>query len=189
MRNVIFSIDNENVPLCLAIFKQFFAGLQTEGKAKGNLIPIIGAYKGQTENSFLCKESDFWTHIEPAGFCDNQESILYITECNKKYADLFFLATDETQNLGSMHEVSEAEALASEAYSYRPDKKMFWIAKPGNPDTMLQSELPDPWDILAECESVLADYTVSLNKGTVGPMLTRLYAAMDAKRKLDKKAA
>lgn len=37
-------------------------------------------------------------------------------------------------DLGCMHEVCREEAMQADAWTYRPDMGVFWIAKKGNPD-------------------------------------------------------
>jgi hypothetical protein len=102
-------------------------------KLDGNVVQCIGSYKGALEVSFIMLTSDFETYVKPYGFVDNQESVLRVSECNKQYADLEF-SDGSRKNVGSLRDVTKEEALAQEAWTYRPDTQQYWITVEGNPD-------------------------------------------------------
>ena len=128
---VIFSIDNEDDP---RVRRKFEGDFEDSVLTGSNLIKLIGAYKGETENAYLARVADFDAFVKPMGFVANQESILRVSECNKRYAVLEYLADGTQQDLGCLKDVPEAEAKAQEAWSYRPDIDVYWIAIKGNPD-------------------------------------------------------
>ena len=131
---VVFSIDRQNDPIFVNAFAAAFAAAET----KGRLVPLIGCYKGEREVSFIAYACDFWAVAYEGGWARGQESILFVTECNKQYATLLFLADGRTEALGSLKSVSKAEALAQDAWSYNPRTGNYFIAAKGNPDTVLE---------------------------------------------------
>lgn len=128
---VIFSIDKEDNPIFLSAFKSYIANCDMDGD---NCLPVIGCYKGQIERAFIINAKHFDKYVKPSGFVDNQESFLQVASGNKMEAVLLFPATGARVSLGSMHQVDEAEAKACEAWTYRPDMGVYWIAREGNPD-------------------------------------------------------
>jgi hypothetical protein len=133
MSYVIFTIDFENNPLRMNVFLNHIAALP-RGEMQGEIIPMLGCYKGQKEHSFICNAQDFDIHIRGTEFIKGQESILHVASGNKMEAYLEYLADGRTEQLGCMHQVPREEALQSEAYTYRPDMNCYWVAKQGNPD-------------------------------------------------------
>lgn len=126
----IFSIDFENNPLRLSIFKAFLA----ECAMRGAVVPIIGSYKGQTEHSFLCRRDDFEAYIRGTAFMQGQESVLHVASGNKMETTLEYLDGRPSEFLGCMQQVTYEEAMTHDSWSYRPDINIYWVAKPGNPD-------------------------------------------------------
>ncbi|MDG1314080.1 MAG: hypothetical protein P8P29_00975 [Flavobacteriaceae bacterium] len=136
MSYVIFSIDNEYNPHSTDIFRRYIRMVQ-DGAKTSNLIPCVGSYKGKKENAFMWSLQDFNEHVRGSVFVAQQESILHVASGNKMEADLEYLQPDaplEAEFIGCMHHVCKEEALASEAYTYRPYLNMYWVAKHGNPD-------------------------------------------------------
>ncbi len=133
MRYTIFSIDNVHDTHSLAKFTRHIDTAKAMGKLKGSMVQCIGSYKGELELSFLMNTSDFEANVRPYGFIDHQESILQVSECNKQYADLMF-ADGTRQSIGSLQDVTKEQAMASEAWTYRPDLNKYWVAVEGNPD-------------------------------------------------------
>ena len=136
MSYVIFSIDNEHNPHSMQAFLNSIADIRCS-YATSNLIPCVGSYKGQKENAFMWSLADFNDHIRGSVWVAQQESILHVASGNKMEADLEYLQTNRLlafEFIGCMHHVCKEEALASEAYTYRPDLNMYWVAKHGNPD-------------------------------------------------------
>jgi len=135
MSYVIFSIDNEDNPHSMHIFRGYIRMVRESYKTS-NLIPCVGSYKGKKENAFMWSLQDFNKHIRGSVYVEHQESILHVASGNKMEASLEYLDPDGQfyEFLGCMHQVCKEEALASEAYTYRPDLYMYWVAKHGNPD-------------------------------------------------------
>jgi len=134
MSYVIFSIDNEDNPFAMHLFMDYIDMVRSRAKTS-NLIPCVGSYRGQKENALMWSLKDFNEHIRGTIFVAQQESILHVASGNKMEAELEYLQKP-TFNffIGCMHQVCKEEALASEAYTYRPDLNMYWVAKHGNPD-------------------------------------------------------
>lgn len=135
MKYVIFSIDNQHDAFWRGVLAGMFKG------AKGNLVPCVGSYEGETEFSWLCLREDFDNLIAGTDLIAEQESIMAISECNKQYARLEFLGTNgyakgAIQSLGSLKPVSKEEAMQHAGWTYRPDIDIYWIAVKGNPDTV-----------------------------------------------------
>lgn len=130
-KHIIFSIDGENNYETCEAFEAYLTKLNIGFKL------IKGSYKGQTENSWIVNSKDFDAILD-AGYLDNQESILVLgghDARDRRQAHLEYLkdtpeaSTGDTINLGWLGSVEQAEALACEAYSYRPDLGQYFIAK------------------------------------------------------------
>lgn len=134
MKYVIFSIDDQSPMGVLNFLKHF-----NERDTKGTVVQCVGSYKGETEWSFLTLWEDFRDHVAFHNFVGGQESVLRISECNKQYAQLLYQDGAE-QSLGSLKSVSKEEALKHDAWTYRPDLDVYWIAVQGNPDTVPPQE-------------------------------------------------
>lgn len=137
MSIVIFAIDNQS-PFNHMLFRSMFAGADTAGQ----LIPVIGSYKCETEFAYICLREDFNDFVEPNGFCEEQESILEATQCNKQYATLVY--EDGTrEGIGSMQVVSQSEAAMHDGWTYRPDMNQWFVCKKENPDSVPP---PEGWN-------------------------------------------
>ena len=131
MKYVIFSIDNQHDAFWRGVLAGMFKG------AKGNLIPCVGSYAGETEFSWLCLREDFDNLIAGTDLIAEQESIMAISECNKQYARLEFLDGErDNVGLGSLKSVGKEEAMQHSGWTYRPDINIYWVAVKGNPDTV-----------------------------------------------------
>lgn len=130
----IFSIDNVHDIRALAKFTHHIDVLQAMGKLRGQVKTCVGSYKGQLETSFLMRSDDFVDHVQGSVYITGQESILRVSECNKQYATLVYLADDSTEFIGSLKCVDKDTALAQDAWTYRPDVDQYWITVKGNPD-------------------------------------------------------
>lgn len=90
------------------------------------IVPLMGSYKGIEERSYMVPMSEHGTALRVARE-HNQESIL------TRYSDgsvyLYYLDTSEQVYLGTFHAVSEAEAKAQDAWTYRPDLNQFYIVR------------------------------------------------------------
>ena len=125
------------------------------------------------EASYMLSEEDF---DRMRGFSPRtvagQESFLYITSCNKQYATLVY-ANGDRETLGSMHSVTQKEAMDSPAFSLDYATGNYFVCKQGNPDkespearnqrklwaavdTLLDGGFDDAWDALRELEDVRA---------------------------------
>lgn len=138
MEKVIFSIDFENNPHRMNIFKNYIA--ENHHRMNGNVVDMIGCYKGKREHCFICRLDDFDQLIRGSAFIAGQESILLVASGNKMEVGLEYLKPPvgfddwKVVDLGCMHEVCREEAMQAENWSYRPDLDVYWIAKKGNPD-------------------------------------------------------
>lgn len=135
MEKVIFSIDFENNPHKLNIFMNRIAEAEAFGQLEGHILPMLGKYKGKTEHCFICRRDDFDKHIRGSEYIKGQESIMMVASGNKMEVRLEYLdQRSPPVGLGCMHEVCREEAMQADAWTYRPDMDVFWIAKKGNPD-------------------------------------------------------
>lgn len=135
MPAIIFSIDNEANPVNYHAFMGYMAN-------RAPCIAAIGCYKGQTEKAFIMDSADFDKHVKDSGFVTAQESFLYVASGNKMEATLFYPASGERVAIGCMHSVEADVALASDAWTYRPDLGVYWIAREGNPDRVKKHKKP-----------------------------------------------
>ena len=145
MKYTIFAPDDQS----LVDFYSWLYNLQV----RPNPRLIIGCYKGQIETSIIMRSDDFEHMRATTAMVDNQESVMRVSGCNKAYCELVYLDGNADGNtktgvgrvefLGSLHEVTPAEALASEAWSYRPDVNggTYWVAKMGNPDHLIGDDV------------------------------------------------
>ena len=127
---IIFAIDNGTDDLRASNFEQAFNDF--DGR-KGNLVKCLGYWEGVAEPSYIALREDFENIAKAGGWVDQQICTLAVTSCNKQYAQLEY-PCGKLEQLGSMHEVTREEALASVGYTYRPDLNIYWVAKQGNPD-------------------------------------------------------
>ena len=132
----IFSIDNVENPHALAKFLRYMDTAKNMQNMSGNLIQCIGSYKGKLEVSFILNEHDFNRFVRGKWWVESQESILEVTECNKAYATLVYLADNNRESVGSLKRVASEEAIKKDAWTYRPDLDQYWISVEGNPDTV-----------------------------------------------------
>ena len=133
----IFSIDDVNDIHALAKFTHYLDVKKAMQELKSEVKVCVGSYKGQLETSFLMRSDDFERFINCRSgwpFIKNQESILRVSECNKQYATLEYLATGKKEFIGSLKCVDKDTALKQDAWTYRPDVDQYWIAVQGNPD-------------------------------------------------------
>jgi len=137
MKYVIFSIDGQEDYVERMLFENSF---RTSKKTVGSLKPLTGSYKGAKEYSYICLAKDFFVICGP--WVLNQECILTVTECNKKYTHALY--QDGTHEyLGCMKSVTEAEAKATDAWSYREDLDTYFITDINGNDHYMT----DPYDI------------------------------------------
>lgn len=133
MRDVIWCPDDQS-PRFLAMLQGLWKGLETDG----NLIPVIGSYKGESEFAFICSENDFRNIVARRGWAEDQESILLLTRCNKQYAVLEY-EDGRTEGIGCMKQVSQSDALNQDAWTYNPEQNAWYICVDKNPD-----DIPPP---------------------------------------------
>lgn len=156
MSFVIFAIDFENNPLRMNVFKGYLAYLTMRKRLTGNVLQMVGSYKGTLEHCFICNVEDFEECFRGTVYIKGQESILHVASGNKMEARLEYLADGRIEALGSMHQVSKAEAMAEMSWMYRADMDAYWVARKGNPDILPPSTgwpamvAPTVWAMAAE---------------------------------------
>lgn len=136
MKYTIFSIDNPNDWHNMSRFMRYVDEIMAMRKTKGRFIQCVGSWMGKLEPSFICRTDDFLEHILESGYVEDQECVLQVSECNKQYAQLWYLDDDKKESLGSLKSVSKQEAETQDGWTYRPDLNIYWIAVKGNPDTV-----------------------------------------------------
>ena len=98
---------------------------------------IVGSIKGELEDSFIINLNDLKL-IHDGGILDGQETILLLDQedagrrpAYKLYTHLihdFTLGADVLVSIGTMREVEEEVAKASDYFSYRPDLNTYFVA-------------------------------------------------------------
>lgn len=133
----IFTIDFENNPFRMNVFMNYVSSLVND--LKGNVLPMVGCYKGKKEHCFICRTDDFNHHFRHSAYIAGQESILHVAGGNKMETVLEYLdGTTPSKGLGCMHAVCREEAMEADNWTYCPQRKAYWIAKVGNPDNSLK---------------------------------------------------
>jgi len=188
MNHVIFATDGD--------FVEQIAIKQIVEAAGG--VSVVGKYtKMETldatvvfEQSYILNYAKFnellWAGQLPM---KNQESVLVVSECNKQYATLRFLedgkfAGRPDKYLGCMKRVTEKEAKAQQAWTYKPTTGEWFIVVDNS-----QSEAPaerDARELWAAIDGVLNGWAevediVDVG-GTMGPRVDALLAVRDKKK-------
>jgi hypothetical protein len=97
-------------------------------------VPVVGRYRGTDENSFLCVPSSREEFEALVSFAlDNfgQESVLLNSNggvLNMARGVYLSYALRCDMVARRLVRVTEAQALNSDAYTYRPDNQTFWVA-------------------------------------------------------------
>lgn len=95
-----------------------------------NIKPLHGSYKGQIERSYMIKTSR--ERALEVATKHNQESILELGEMHPilgRKAQLVYISSNETQDLGHLRGVSKEEAEKSEAWTYDCTSGQYYLAK------------------------------------------------------------
>lgn len=98
---------------------------------------LQGCYNGQTEDSFIISY-DFLHYVKLAGLLDGEESVMILDQedAGRRAAYLLYMKDyyrfveedDVLVSIGTLRQVSEEEAKAALAYSYRPDLDKYFLA-------------------------------------------------------------
>lgn len=132
---VIFSIDNVHDLHTLSKFLHYMDVQRAMQRMQGEMKLCIGAYKGVLEQSFIMTEHDFGAFIEAGEHVQNQESVLLVVDGHhgEMYASLWYLDRGlrygDHASLGLLKSVDKSVALAQDAWTYRPDLNIYWIAQ------------------------------------------------------------
>ena len=135
MNYVIFSIDNVHDVYTLAKFTHQMDVHRVMQRMQGEMKICVGAYKGVLEQLFIMTERDFGAFVEAGDHVQNQESVLLVEDGHhgEMYASLWYLdrglRDGEHVSLGLLKSVDKSVALAQDAWTYRPDLNIYWIAQ------------------------------------------------------------
>ena len=101
------------------------------GKLNSSMKLAIGCYLGKLERSYILRKDDFDSYVLKSGYVDDQESFLVLRDgyYGVVYATLEYQSGDKVF-LGTMEQVDPQEALAGEAWTYRPDLDAYFITNP-----------------------------------------------------------
>jgi len=133
MKYTIFSVDEPTNLKEYSKFLHYLSVLEATVATKGHIVPCVGSYKGKLEPSFICLTEDWNNHLADRSWVQNQECVMEVSECNKKYAQLRY-QDGSTQYLGCLKSVSAEEACKHTGWTYRPDMDTYWVVVEGNPD-------------------------------------------------------
>jgi hypothetical protein len=129
MSIVIFSIDNPHDTHAMAKFLRHIDTQSAMQKLRGKLVHCIGYWEGTLEPSFMLTLQDFNDHVKPYGYVDNQ---ICVMECNSKDSRqpcVLVYPDGKRESVGPMVEVSAADAMQSNAWTYRMDNGKYFVAK------------------------------------------------------------
>lgn len=135
MNYVIFSIDNVHDLHTLAKFLHSMDVHRAMQRTTGEMKICVGSYKGVLETSFIMTEHDFGAFVEASEYVQHQESVLLVEDGHKgaMYASLWYLdrglRDGEHYSLGRLKSVDKSVALEQDAWTYRPDLNIYWIAQ------------------------------------------------------------
>jgi len=135
MPYVIFSIDNVSDTHTLAKFTRHIDTQSAMQKMRGIMVHCIGYWEGTLEPSFIMMLQDFNDHVRPFGFVDNQ---ICVIECMQSLhprgkdsqRPCYLVYPDgRRETIGSMMEISAADAMRLDAWTYRMDLGKYFAAK------------------------------------------------------------
>lgn len=132
---VIFAIDNDDDAHTNAKFMRHMDTLDAMSKMRGNMKLCIGSYKNKLERSYLVRFDDFFDHVAESGYVDDQESILVLRDgyYGRTYATLKYeFVRDKAESdefLGLFKHRPADEAMAGDAWTYRPDLDLYFITE------------------------------------------------------------
>ena len=127
MTYVIFSYDKNDDIHTGNLFYRFLDNLRAMVKLNGKVIKSFGMYKGVIEDSFILRRDDFEKHVLTSGFVDNQECFLYVPEDQRQPAYNYYHRSGTTETVGRL--VSTTYMPLTDAWTYRPDLKLYWSLK------------------------------------------------------------
>lgn len=122
---VVFSIDNEHLPAMVETFEALL------NKHNIGFAKLLGSYKGQQENSWIVNGKAWMNYPLFELWTKHQESVLMLSnrDRNNNYEAKLLYGDGRKEALGTLREVSEAEALQSEAWTKRMDSGKYYLAK------------------------------------------------------------
>jgi hypothetical protein len=130
MEYVIFAIDNDADLHTNAKFLRHIDQQRAMQKLSSNMKLAIGCYKGKLERSYVLRKDDFEEFVLESGYVDQQESFLILRDgyYGVVYATLEYQSGDK-QFLGAMVQVDPDEAMAGDAWTYRPDMDAYFVTQ------------------------------------------------------------
>lgn len=123
---------------------------------RGDVQRFWGCYKGVNEVSYCAPEPVFWTIMRtwPAMFAD-QESVLILgtpAARNWRSAELLMLKTGERVDIGTWRSATRDEAVKQDAYTYCPDRNLYWICEVDPP--------ANEWERKENTKRAAIEYTI-----------------------------
>lgn len=126
---VIFSIDPKDMYETMKFYRHA-CDLKAGGKMVGKIIPCIGGYEGQLEQSFAVAEADFFRHFFQSPFCLKQKTFMSVLTSGKhQIAQIEDWQTEEVLTKGRLEEVTMKKAFKSKGFTYRPDMNAYWVLR------------------------------------------------------------
>lgn len=126
----ILALDNGRDPLVQQKFKAVMNSLSERYQ------PLLGRWQGVTEPSWLVPSAALEA-LGDAGLICDQESILFVSECNKMYSTLLWTANGNTEPMGNLCEVSEDEAWRNGEWTMNCSTGVYYMCKHNtNPDSI-----------------------------------------------------
>lgn len=114
---VIFSVDRADLSKSQNGHNRFVA--ENEMKRMGiHYEKVLGVYQGNEEFSYIVTQMDKVKQIHGMAKEYNQECIM--TRDNENKCNLVYFDGRPSMYLGKLKQVSQAEALANDAYTYSP---------------------------------------------------------------------
>lgn len=126
----ILALDNGKDPLVQQKFKGVMHSLDAKYK------PLLGKWNGVCEPSWLVPSSAIEA-LGDAGLIEQQEAILFVSECNKMYCTMLYTANGNTEPAGNLCEVPQESIGPDDGYTYDTMTGVYYVCKHmTNPDSV-----------------------------------------------------
>ena len=126
---VIFAIDNNTDLHTVAKFMRHMDTAKAMHTLRGMFVQCIGMYNGELEVSYMMEATDFIRLVKHTDYVKDQESVLYVPSNVKQPCSLVYTEGDYTVSLPPMRQVSSAEAMRCNSWTYVPQTNKYFTTE------------------------------------------------------------